>query len=365
MLSELTVTLISLLSFLLPIQLGLHLNNLSPTVYGFKIDYLTPTIYLTDLIILPIIVLFLRKLKFNKKQFLFSLLYIGFALINILTSSYQLAAVYKWLRFSEMILLGLALINTKNFDSFKHFFKPLSFSMIIICFLGILQFLTKGSIGGIFYWLGERSFLFSDPNIAPYPYSTFSHPNSFAGFLLVFCIFLLKFKKRLNLRFFWLLSTLVIVNLILTNSLNVYVSIVILILLRFSKEYTFPFFIIDFSQRSISHRIELISASLKMIKENWLSGVGLNNFIPNLPNMTKTFLNAWELQPVHNIFLLIFSEVGIIGFGIFCYLILSVTMSSELIAILLTGLSDHYWLTLQQNLLLFTYVLSLSKRGQK
>ena len=365
MLSELTVTLISLLSFLLPTQLGLHLNNLSPTVYGFKIDYLTPTIYLTDIVILPIIVYSLRKLKFSKRQILFSLLYIGFALINILTSSYQLAAVYKWLRISEMILLGLALMNTKKFDSFKHFFKPLSYSMIIVCLLGIFQFLTKGSIGGIFYWLGERSFLFSDPNVSPYPYSTFSHPNSFAGFLLIFGIFLLKFKKRLSSRFFWLLSTLVIVNLILTNSLNVYVSIVILILLKSFKIYSFPFFIIDFSQRSISHRVELIGASFKMIKENWLSGVGLNNFIPNLPQVTKTFLNAWELQPVHNIFLLIFSETGILGLGIFCYLIFSVTMSSELIAILLTGMPDHYWLTLQQNLLLFTYVLSLSKRGKK
>ena len=365
MLSELTVTLISLLSFLLPTQLGLHLNNLSPTVYGFKIDYLTPTIYLTDIVILPIIVYSLRKLKFSKRQILFSLLYIGFALINILTSGYQLAAVYKWLRISEMILLGLALMNTKKFDSFKHFFKPLSYSMIIVCLLGIFQFLTKGSIGGIFYWLGERSFLFSDPNIAPYPYSTFSHPNSFAGFLLIFGIFLLKFKKRLSSRFFWLLSTLVIVNLILTNSLNVYVSIIILILLKFFKIYSFPFFIIDFSQRSISHRVELIGASFKMIKENWLSGVGLNNFIPNLPQVTKTFLNAWELQPVHNIFLLIFSETGILGLGIFCYLIFSVTMRSELIAILLTGMPDHYWLTLQQNLLLFTYVLSLSKRGKK
>lgn len=365
MLSELTVTLISLLSFLLPIQLGLHLNNLSSTVYGFKIDYLTPTIYLTDLIILPIIIFSLRKIKFNRKHLLFLLLYIGFVLINIMTSDYRLAAVYKWLRVSEMILLGLALINTKKFDAFKHFFRPLSLSVIIICFLGIFQFLTKGSIGGIFYWLGERSFLFSDPNIAPYPYSTFSHPNSFAGFLLVFGIFLLKFKKRINPRFFWLLSTLLVVNLILTNSLNVYVSIVVLILLKFFKIYSFPFFIIDFSQRSISHRIELISASFKMIKDNWLSGVGLNNFIPNLPQVTKTFLNAWELQPVHNIFLLIFSEVGILGFGIFCYLIFSVTMNSQLIAILLTGMSDHYWLTLQQNILLFTYVLSLSKRGQK
>jgi len=364
-LSELTVILISILSFLLPTQLGLHFNNLSSTVYGFRIDYLTPTIYLTDLIVLPIIFLSFLKMKFKKKHSLFGVFYIGFVLSNILISGYQLASVYKWLKITEMILLGVVLVNTKKFDIFKHFFKPLSYSMVVVCILGIFQFLSKGSIGGIFYWLGERNFFFSDPNIAPYPYSTFSHPNSFAGFLFVFAIFLLKFKRKLSSRLFWTLLSLVAVNLILTNSLNVYVSIIVLLIIKFSKIYSFSLFVVDLSQRTISHRIELISASWKMIKENWLLGVGLNNFIPNLPRISKTFLNAWELQPVHNIFLLIFSEVGVVGFGLFCFLLFNTAMTSELIAILLTGLSDHYWLTLQQNLLLFTYVLSLSKRSQK
>ena len=102
-----------------------------------------------------------------------------------------------------------------------------------------------------------------------------------------------------------------------------------------------------------------------MIKENFFFGVGLNNFIPNIPKVTNSFLNAWELQPVHNIFLLVFSETGIVGLIAFIYLFFSVSINSQLIAIILTGLSDHYWLTLQQNLLLFTYVLSLSKKGQK
>lgn len=356
--------LISFLSFLLPTQLGLHLNSLSSTVYGFQIDYLIPTIYLTDLIALTIILLEIRKIKF---KFWYVFFYVIFALLNISISDLFLPSLYKWVKITELILLGLIILNTRKFDVFKHFIKPLSFSMFIVCVLGILQFLNKGSIGGLFYWLGERSFIFSDPNVAPFPYSTFSHPNSFAGFLMVFGIFLLQLKVKFNPKYFWILLILILINLLLTNSLNVYMTIVFLSFVMVKKNSAFLFLTFDTSQRFITHRLELIKASIQMIKENLSLGVGLNNFIPNLPKVTNTYLNAWELQPVHNIFLLIFSETGIIGLLAFGYLLLvGLTVNSYgLIAIILTGLSDHYWLTLQQNMLLFTYVLVVNYKWKK
>ncbi len=161
-------------------------------------------------------------------------------------------------------------------------------------------------------------------------------------------------------------------NLFLTNSLNVYVTISFLLLLKFSENLlhisktglSFGLFIFDTSERFVTHRLELIKASLAMVKNNFWFGVGLNNFIPNLVKVSNTFVNAWELQPVHNIFLLILTEIGFIGFVMFSIFIFSVTAFNNytLIAILTTGLSDHYWLTLQQNMLLFTYVLVISKK---
>ena len=358
------LSLISLLSFLLPTQLALHANSLQSTVYGFTIDYLTPTLYVTDIIALLIIFFGINKLKFNYKYILY-LIFVG---INIYISNYQIASIYKWLKITELILLGIVIFNTKKFDVFKHFVKPLSYSIIVCCVLGLWQFLIKSSVGGLFYWLGERSFVFSDPNIAPYPYSTFSHPNSFAGFLLVFGIFLLQYKNKFNIKYFWFLTLLVVINLILTNSLNVYVTIVILLFLRFRPNWSprsgkldlFAFLSFDFSQRFITHRAELIQASFKTIKDNFWIGVGLNNFIPNLVKVSNTFVNSWELQPVHNIFLLIFSETGV--FGLIAFLSIFVNINLELLAILLTGLNDHYWLTLQQNLLLFTFVVVISRK---
>ncbi|KKP38425.1 MAG: Lipid A core-O-antigen ligase-like protein enyme [Candidatus Woesebacteria bacterium GW2011_GWC2_33_12] len=359
--------LISLLSFLLPTQLGLHVNSLQTMVYGFRIDYLIPTLYLTDLIALLIILLGFRKIKFTKKNLVFSILYIGFVVANILHTTYYIPAIYKWLKVTETILLATVLIKNKKIDFFKNILKPLSYSMFIVCLLGISQYLNKGSVGGIFYWLGERTLRFNDPNVSPFPYSTFSHPNSFAGFLLVFGIFLIQFKNKFKLKYFLTLAILVFINLILTNSLNVYIAIVLLVILNFRSNLAFSFLAFDFSSRTFSHRLELISASWKMIKDNFLFGVGLNNFIPNLPKVTNSFLNAWELQPVHNIFLLVFSETGVIGFIVFSLLVLfSLSpISYPLIAILATGQMDHYWLTLQQNMLLFTYALALNFKWKK
>lgn len=319
---------------------------------------------------MAIIILAVVKLRYSsllklcRKFLIVIFLYLSFVFINVYVSDYFVASLYKWIKVTEMLLVGIVIFNTKKFHIFNHFVKPLSLSIFIACILGIMQFLNKGSIGGMFYWFGERTFLFSDPNVAPYPYSFFSHPNSFAGFLLVFGIFLLQYKNKFNKKYFWTLAVLVTTNLILTNSLNVYLTTIFLLFLRFRPNLSFAFLSFDFTQRFVTHRIELIKASFEMTKDNFLVGAGLNNFIPSLVKVSKTFVNSWELQPVHNIFLLIFSEVGILGLIAFIVLLLPsfAMISYPLYAILITGLSDHYWLTLQQNLLLFTYVVVISRK---
>ena len=163
------------------------------------------------------------------------------------------------------------------------------------------------------------------------------------------------------------LFILVIINLILTSSLNVYITIAMLLLIKFNKVKSLSLILIDFNARYIVHRLELIKSALIMIKENFWYGVGLNNFIPNLVKVSNTYLNSWELQPVHNIFLLLFSETGIIGFLMFLLIIIKnlTILNYPLIAILITGMSDHYWLTLQQNILLFVFTLIIARKNKK
>ncbi len=365
------LTLISVLSFLLPFQLGLHFdkqffgflsNTLNYSVYGFKIDYLIPTLYLTDIVSLLIIFSGIYKYKFKKRNILYILFSTIFIYLNIINSLLPISSIYKWLKIVEMFLLAIIILKNNKFKIFNHFLKPLSYSVFIVTTLGIAQYLKKGSLGGLFYILGERNFNFTDPNIAPYPYSTFSHPNSFAGFLLVFLLLMIPYYSNFSKKTFWPLLILITTNLILTNSLNVYITLFFIILINLLRDRAQSLLIVDLSQRFITHRLELIDSSFKIIKSNFWIGVGANNFIPNLVKVSNTFINSWELQPVHNIFLLVFTEFGFIGFTIFSLFLFSIYSFNNLplIAIFVTGLSDHYWLTLQQNMLLFVYTIVVS-----
>jgi len=97
--------------------------------------------------------------------------------------------------------------------------------------------------------------------------------------------------------------------------------------------------------------------------------VGLNNFIVHLPQFYQSG-SVYLLQPVHNIFLLVAAETGLVGLVIFLWFLiltfkkLLITnyylLITALIVILVLGLFDHYWLTLQQNQLLVAIVFGLS-----
>ena len=117
-----------------------------------------------------------------------------------------------------------------------------------------------------------------------------------------------------------------------------------------------------------------MESSLQMIKAHPVFGVGLNNFLVNLPEFQKTHNSVFSLQPVHNIYLLVLAETGIIGFGAFMWLLFktyykvksqklkvksSIQNSKVLILsiVLILGLFDHYFLTLQQGQLLLAFVL--------
>jgi hypothetical protein len=119
---------------------------------------------------------------------------------------------------------------------------------------------------------------------------------------------------------------------------------------------------------NIADRLILFVASGQMISKHLLFGVGLNNFIIGLTQITVNSGRVWLLQPVHNIVSLILSELGIAGLGL---VILGVTkvylkMNKKYLPIFMfifiTGLFDHYWLTLQQNLLLLSVVFGLAFR---
>lgn len=67
------------------------------------------------------------------------------------------------------------------------------------------------------------------------------------------------------------------------------------------------------SAESTSTRLVLANIALKMIIENPIAGIGLNNFVLAMPSYDETGLHTYWKHPVHNIYLLVASESGLVA----------------------------------------------------
>lgn len=400
--------LLFLFILLLPSQLGLHFWPDFALINGLRIDYLSPVIYFTDVLALLIILLNFKKIvtkPTSYKKFL-AIFFIIFIVINILNSNIPAIALLKWVKLTEAILLTV--IIGKILKSDKDIYFPVSISLIYTSLLGLFQFFSKKSIGGIFYWLGERNFSISMPSIATFtlfgkeylrPYSTFSHPNSFAGFILIEILIILSLNTKLS-SFYKITLLFSFMSFFLAYSQNAWASLFVIaalyILKLYKKKYVIKTFFLALAVSSVAlpllsskligldnakyinkqyftKRLELNELSGLIISQKPLIGVGLGNFLVKLPDLyreTYMFNNLredWWIQPVHNVYLLIVSESGLVGFLLFIFIALSIISKNKnqkfnlvMLAIFITAFLDHYWFTLQQNILLSSLVFAIA-----
>ncbi len=103
-----------------------------------------------------------------------------------------------------------------------------------------------------------------------------------------------------------------------------------------------------------------------------LLGIGPGNFTLYLQEKATAYsLKPWEVQPVHNFYLLVASETGLLGLGVFSFVMLRFLFLQKrardfgynpllmvFLAFLLLGLVDHYFWTLTQGQLLFAFSLA-------
>jgi hypothetical protein len=396
--------------FLLPTQLAYHFWPSWSYVYGIRIDFLAPAIYLTDILAVFLIVCFavdnkLEIVQYIKKHTYF-LLFILLPILNIVFSTSPFESLYRWIKVLEFLGIFLYFKNSKFINPklvvYTLFGALTSFSLI-----GIGQFFKGGTIGGLIYYLGERTFTLGTPGIALVSilgelhlraYSTFSHPNSLAGFFGASVLFILlsNYLKRNPFTLFGII--LIVFCFILSFSISAFLAIFLILCLYLTKNnkklflgLSRPFFVLVVMASLISplispslitkflgvgdnvtQRIDLTNISGKMISTSFLIGKGLGTFIVNIPTYKGIFSYSWLLQPVHNIFLLVFTETGIFGiifFTLFFNKYLRILLTGKnykqiliFVFIVLTGLTDHYWLTLQQNFMLLSLLMGLSLR---
>jgi hypothetical protein len=358
-LKKVELLILYLLILLLPSQLAYHFWPDWSFVFGIRVDYLSPTVYLTDILIVGLLFIWFIRVKVFPK-FIFVL--VLFAIINSYFSISPIASITKWAKVLELSLFAFYVSKNKSYFQGRNFLVVLSISLAAFSLIGILQFINGGTLGGALYYLGERSFNLSTPGIAlenimgrEYlrPYSTFPHPNSLAGY---FSVFLVLYPNLLKVPFF--LSGLVV---LISGSLSAYLGIVGTLLFKnLSRVFLvsvvvisliLPIVSIGGGGEVVEERMILAKLAGEIISSRFFVGSGLNTFVYNNSLM----------QPVHNIFLLVFSELGIFGLLGFCWLFFKgfARLPKVFVFILLTGFFDHYWLTLQQNMVLLALVFGL------
>lgn len=387
--------LVLVLVFLFPTQLALHFWPDWAFIFGIRSDYLAPAVYLTDILVVSLLLLGFKSIikylsAFKYKKYLVYLL--ALSLFNIYFSISPVVSVFKWLKVLEFVLLAVYFATRLKTSDWKSVYQSSFLSLMLFSLIGIDQFLIGKTIGGVLYWLGERSFTISTPGIALHTllgrdilrsYSTFSHPNALAGYLGLSLILLLTtefFKKDIK-RIAGVL--LIGLCLLLTFSLSAFLAtgVVLLLIILHAKKSLLQklapsiFALIVLGSlllpiiskslllektfdSNVSERLNLAVVSGKLINQNFWMGTGLNTFTIAMTQVKPTETSSWLLQPVHNIFLLVFSEVGIFGLLLFVFYFYKSLKAAPLIVvfIILTGFVDHYWLDSQQNLLLLALI---------
>jgi O-antigen ligase len=280
---------------------------------------------------------------------------------------------------------------------------PFLIGMNLQAILAILQFISQGSLGGVWYYLGERTFTGTTPEIANAsllghlilrPYGTLPHPNILGACLLFGCFILLRelFNKSLS----WRLQLLVLLDytflfiglllsfsrtsilagvlgslvfLITQKTANkkktVSIVIVVCFILGLFLPYLVPRFFVLFSDQAYAQRLVYLQESLQLFLKYPLFGVGWNAYLPALASLSSIS----DIQPVHSIFILYLVQSGVIGVILIVLALKKISQkclfSSSIFSyviigtILFLGSFDHYFLTLQQGQLLFVFLLAL------
>jgi len=383
---------------LLPTQLGRHFFFPFSYLSGVRVDYLAPTIFLTDILVVILIVLNIKAvLRLFKNKWVAAFLLL-LAIGGLMAQSPEIF-FYRFLKIIE--LLGVFAVFRYKKMPLKTILNAFFWGALFETGLVLLQFIDKHSIQGIFYFFGERYLNLSMPGIAKAslqgveflrPYGTFSHPNSLAGFYLLVYAFFYGQQKIQSPFIKKALLTLSFIIILFSFSKTALIAFFIILIFYLKDEfedseclpciiskvvlYAVPIVIFALAKTdpsTLEKRYLLLQISLTLISQHLLFGVGPGNYLIAQSQLSNSSPASFPYQPVHNIFLLIAAETGLIStlFLGFFGLKQLVAARKDLvfiaccIVLILTGLLDHYWLTLQQNWLLIGVIFGVLAAGRE
>jgi O-antigen ligase len=421
--------------FLLPIQTSYIVRE--SFIEGEKWQYGTILFYLTDLILIFlfvfIILSFSKNLNFSikrKRSPLVAIIFwfILFSFASVFWSPDKELALYSFIKLVSAIALFFIAINIKI--NWKKVFLILLFSALIQGSLGIYQFLNQETFSNSYLGLSEHNPQELGVSVIETPgrrwlraYGGFTHPNILGGYLAITLLLSIYFysKRKVNVfkdlllnililislnilfaglivsfsRSAWLVfilgfilfflfslfkkDKLVILNLIKILSLFLMISILFYSLAPYLFKTRLGL-ISRLETKSIEERIDYTTQAKNLIKNNLFFGTGVGNY--TLANYKKLNNNqpAWYYQPVHNVYLLILAELGLIGLILFLFIITypfflfikrksfglkNVILFLSFFSLLIIMLFDHYLWTSHFGLLFFWLMFGLWINFQK
>jgi len=382
--------------FLLPTQFGKHFFFDFSYINGIRVDYLSIAFYITDILVFFLALFKLKEILMELKRYFVEYSFVlTLLIVHLLASPQWIVETYHLIRLFEIWVVYLITRNLKI--SLKNILAPLALGALFQSILTLAQFFSKSSIQGIFYFFGERYLTVSTPNIAKAdffgqqilrPYGTFSHPNSLGGFYLLLYAFVLSLKPNGQ----WGRGLVLIRQvLIIFSSILIFISFsktaiigyigLTFVSILIQKRKCIPCIISSlltalvvggiFLQAhadpfSLEKRLLLVKHATTIIKDHLLLGTGLGQYL-YIQSVFSTPYPYFFLQPVHNVFLL-----GTMQFGLAIPLLMltliwkplkKIVTKPQILIILfvigVTGMADHYWITLQQNMLLLGVVFGL------
>ncbi|MBI5153135.1 MAG: O-antigen ligase family protein [Parcubacteria group bacterium] len=344
------------------------------------------------------------------------LLFSSSAILSLVFAFHRGLGAYTLLHLLYGVFLFFYL-STHPFLKQEVAFRAILVGVALQTIVGLLQFQAQKSIG--ISYLGETFFGAHIPGTATFYFGaeklvrvpgTFLHPNILGAFLLMGSLLTLYFflrGKKIFSFFGWsFLYYSINLLLLLTFSRSSITTVSLLTLIycavsyrtyhaKILRVFLIWFFVLltlwsmfgnvlkarfenSFNELSYKHRVIYNEIGVRVIKEHPLFGVGIGNFTDYA--FREKLYQARQLsfsflyQPIHNLYLLITAEIGVLGFlAFFIFLILLfktrmyevfidervLVLSCIMGGFLILGLADHYFWDLEQGIVMFWLIVGL------
>lgn len=404
------------------------LDNGAATSLGHYSDFTSISLYLSFIFVLVFCgITIYREGAVNKdRTLLIAIALFGLLLVvqqSKLEGAMAWTSLYHFLRISCVLLLGYAVYKSPITLKYKQL-------LLWICVLlggiqgiiSILQFSMQQSLG--ISALGESPLAVATYGVAKTvshgttfirSYGSLPHPNILAGVLSVvsfFNIYLLNKTAQIKGRI--LLSVtffLIIIGIFASLSRGGIIAV--------AAGFTVWFALYSYRHKSLlfmrklwfipiaigigalafgpwlvprgtvsdvatNHRVLFNSTGLKIVEENWLIGTGPGTNVFHMKQKLSERLESWEIQPIHNFWLITWSELGIIGlimsFFVIKTLLLTtwkvfsrenikrpgqnnpwnVTLAAISVTLLILFMLDHYFYTVWPATVLLALILGFT-----